>query len=120
MQQAISAAQRKVDAVDRRIDAVRAEMCRVAGFDPEAFDYATDDGQMAARTAFHNAHRDCPGFEGIERSLYLRRADATDIRDNLLAKEARAAERREAREFRKRFEASRHECPTCGQLHYAA
>lgn len=116
----VAAAQRKVDAIDKRIDAVRAEMYRAASIDPDAFDYSTMEGQDVARTAFHNARRDCPGFEGIERALFLRRGDATDIRDNLIAKEARATERREAREFQKRAAASRYACASCGAIQFAA
>lgn len=116
----IEQAQRKVDAIDKRIDAVRAEMFRIAGVEFEAFDVMTDEGCDAARSAAHAARRDMPGYDGIERSLFLRRGDATDVRDRLIAKQARADELRAAREYRKRFEAKHHACPECGHSHYAA
>lgn len=116
---AIEAAQRKIAAIDKRIDAVRAEMYRVASINPDAFDYDTTDGQMVACSAFHNARRDFPGFVGLEDGLSRRRWAWMEARDNLIAKEARAAERRAAIDFRKRAEASRHVCPTCGDAHYA-
>lgn len=108
----IEAAQRKVDAIDKRIDAVRAELIRIRpGFD-----------QMSA-AGWQGAWDSVPGLQGIERSLFVRRGDAADIRDDLAFKAARAAERREAREFRKqsaaKYAANRHACPTCGFMHAA-
>lgn len=115
-----AAAQRKVDAIDRRIDAVRAELHRVATVDFSAFDVMTDEGFMAGCLAAHNANRDHAGFEGFERTLFQRRAAATDILYDLLARIARAEERRAAREYRKQYEANRRFCPTCGHEQYAA
>lgn len=120
MQTQIEAAQRKVDAIDKRIDAVRDEMFRTVGIDWNAFDVMTEEGADAARHAATVARRDAPGFDGIERGLYLRRYDATNTRDQLIAKAARKAELAELRAMRKRYEASRHACPTCGFEHHAA
>lgn len=116
----IDKAHRIVGAIDKRIDAVRAEMCRKANLDPDAFDYDAPEGLMAACRAFGNARRDIPGYDGIEASLFLRRGDATDIRDRLIAKAEKAAERRELRERMKQHQLSRHDCPTCGFTHLAA
>jgi hypothetical protein len=106
---AIAAAQRKVDAIDKRIDAVRAELLR----NSRPFDEMSAEGWQRAWDSY-------PGLQGIERSLFLRRADATDIRDGLIWTEARKQERREAREFQRAYEARRRSCIECGQTFYAA
>lgn len=117
----LEAAERKVAAIDKRIDAVCAEMFRVAGIDWDALtNDLSDAGSDTARHAATVARRDAAGYAGIEHSLYLRRYDATVNRDKLLARAAKAAERAEVRELQKKYEASRHACPTCGDVHYAA
>jgi hypothetical protein len=113
MNTAIEAAERKVAAIDKRINLVRAEMCRMAGLDVDAFDYETKEGQMVACQAFTVARRDFNGYDGIEQALYSRRYDASKLVDKLVAKQARADELREAREYRKAHVAKH--CPTCGQ-----
>lgn len=113
-------AQRKIDAIDKRIDAVRAELHRVAGVNPDSFDYGTEAGRLAACISADAMRRDCPGYDGIERSLFIRRAAAVDVRNELMWRQQRADERRAARESRKRFEASRRTCSECRQTYYAA
>lgn len=111
---AIEAAVRKVGAIDKRIDIVRAEMCRKAKLDLDAFDYDTKEGQMAACHAFTIARRDFNGYDGIEQSLFSRRYDAAVLRDTLIARKQKADERREAFAYRKAH--SSKPCPTCGHV----
>lgn len=101
-------AQRKVDAIDKRIDAITAELIRTV----PVFDDMSAHGWQIAWDSY-------PGLEGMKRSLYLRRYDAQKLVDEIEWREARAAERQKAREYRKAFEATRHACPTCGDTHYS-
>jgi len=101
-------AQRKIDAIDKRIDAVRAELVRRVG----SFDDMSAAGWQSAWDSY-------PGLQGMERALFLRRADAQDAHDALAWKAARAAELREQRAFRKQATASRLICAACGSATYA-
>lgn len=101
MQRAIEAEQCKIDAIDKRIDLVREELVRRSG----RFD------QMSAHD-WQRAWDGYPGLQGMEASLLIRRADACDIRNNLIAKKALADACREARELRKSI--SKSSCPECG------
>lgn len=104
-------AQRKVDAIDKRIDLVRAELIRATGFDPAAHDYTDHAGSLAACIAWQRAWDSVPGLQGIEASLYCRRYDARMAFEKISARDAAAARRRELREIRHRAT-----CPTCGQM----
>lgn len=97
----ITAARRKLAAIDKRIARVRDELLRQAG----KFDRMSAYEWQRARDGY-------PGLQGIELALFLRRADACDVLNTLLAKQARADERRAARKFRKSI--SRSCCPECG------
>jgi hypothetical protein len=103
MNAAIETASRKVDAIDKRIDAVRTELFRVA---PVADEFSPADWQ-----ASWNRH---PVLRAIERELYIRRLHASAVRDDLIARKAKAEERAEMRAFRKA--AALKTCPACGQI----
>ncbi|CAM5419848.1 hypothetical protein ATER59S_02376 [Aquamicrobium terrae] len=103
----ITAARRKLAAIDKRIDRVRDELLRRAG----KFDRMSAYEWQRARDGY-------PGLQGIELALFLRRADACDVLNAILAKQALADERRAAREFRKSI--SKSYCPECGSLLEAA
>jgi hypothetical protein len=115
----IETAIRRVAVIDRRIDTVRAELYRAARIDPDAFDYDTEEGKMAALTAFHAARRDYPGFLGIELSLFSRRHEACCTRDALVFKAEKAVKRREISEYRKQHQTRRVACPSCGVASFA-
>lgn len=115
----VAQAQRKVDAIDKRIDAVNAEARRVACLDEDAFDMMTDAGYMAAAEAWGAAWRAQPALREINRTLFSRRDDARLVVDTLAAKEARAADRAEARRVAAEWDA-KNRCPTCGGFKMAA
>lgn len=100
----IEAASRKVGAIDKRIDAVRAELLRNA---PVVDELSAHDWQ---------ASWDChPVLRAIERELFIRRADAADVRDSLIGKQAKAEGRRADRSYRSK--PSWKPCPTCGNAY---
>jgi hypothetical protein len=103
---AIASAERKVHAIDKRIDAVRSELLRAA---PVENELSPDDWQKSWDRN--------PVLRTIERDLYIRRWHAGRNRDNLLAEQARADERREVASYRKSSHAP---CPACGQPTFAA
>lgn len=111
--------QRKVDAIDKRIDAVRAELHRAAGIDVDSFDFSTQAGQSEATGIYGKAWGANPVLHEIERSLYSRRYDASLLRDTLAAKDARAGERRLAKQMAAEWDA-KNRCPTCGDFKLAA
>lgn len=80
-------AQRKVDAIDKRIDAVRAELLR---------NETVDELSAASWQAAWDKQR---ALHAIELSLFLRRGEAQDARDGAAAKEASIALRRANREY---------------------
>jgi len=100
MNSAIETAIRKVGAVDKRIDAVRAELIR---------NETVDEMDCGSWQRAWDRH---PVLRAIERSLFIRRADAADCRDGLIAKQAKADERRANRAYAKAHVLKR--CPTCG------